>query len=207
MKEVYRQITAGLSAAFLLVGAVVWTNQVFWFSLIISIMTGVGVYFCIPVKKEDDQIEVAPGITKAQLNTALHLLEIHIEGFIRISETCKKNNMNRKIKDIAVTLEKIRSKFEQDPHDLNFAHQFLNQHLERGLKIVEQYNRLSAMDLNDKNKKALDKAEQIIVRIKAYFTNFYQKCIQDDLLDFEVESETLDAVLDMEFPLADENLT
>ncbi len=203
MKEHLRQIFAGLAGAVVLVVLVLATNFAFWFDLLIAGLTGLGTYFTIPRKKSDEEIEVAPGVSRAQLDRAAEQVENYIRKFAREEQKCPGIETRRTIAGIRTALEKIGENFRQDPGDLNLAHQFLNQYLEKSFAVVSQYNRLASMARDDRLSEQLGNVEKSIDRIKLGFDGFYRKCLENDLYNLEVESETLNAILEMDQPFLD----
>jgi hypothetical protein len=200
MKEHARQIVAGLSAAIALVILTYATNFVFWFNILIAGLLGLGMYFTIPRKKSDDEIEVAPGITKAQANAALEYVAIYVEKFAVEEQKCRTSDMRSTIQSIRKSLEKIGDNFRRDPQDLSMADRFLTQYLEKSYTVVNKYNRLAAMKPDDRLAAQLKNVEESIERIRRGFDGFYRKCLENDLYNLEVESETLDAILEMDQP-------
>ncbi len=203
MKEHLRQIFAGLTAAIVLVVLVLAANFVFWFDLLIAGLTGLGTYFTIPRKKSDEEIEVAPGVTRAQLDRAAEQVDAYVRRFSREEQKCASPETRRMIAGIRNALEKIGENFRLDPGDLNLAHQFLNQYLEKSFAVVSQYNRLAVMARDDRLAEQLGNVEKSIERIKLGFDGFYRKCLENDLYNLEVESETLNAILEMDQPFLD----
>ncbi len=203
MKEHARQIMAGLAAAFALIILTLATKFVFWFDILIAGLLGLGTYFTIPRQKTDDEIEVAPGITKAQWNAALEQVALYVKKFAAQEQKCRTSDMRNTIEAIRKSLENIGDNFRRDPKDLGLAQQFLTQYLEKSHAVVSQYNRLAAMKPDDRLAAQLKNVEESIERIGRGFDGFYQKCLENDLYDLEVESETLNAILEMDQPFLD----
>ncbi len=146
---------------------------------------------------------MATGITKAQLENALSMLNEYIEKFRVEKQKCPEQKIETIIGNICKVLESIHQNFRQDPGDINRAYQFFGQYLEKSYNIVSQYNRLALLAIDGSMAEQLTEAEQHIARILKGFEGFYQKCLQDDFMELEVESETLAAILEIDQPFLD----
>lgn len=200
MNEINRQIISGMIGAIALAVLAMSTDYVFWFSLSISAAIGLGTYFTIPAKKDPDEVDLAPGVTQADLNAATALMGDYIRKFEDINARAADPDLRRSIGEMIEMLKKIRKNFQDDPRDLaiSSAPQFLDQYLVRSYDIVAQYVRLSSMALDDRRKERLSDAEDTIRRIQAGFEDFYHECLKNDFMDLEVDSETLKAIIDMD---------
>lgn len=205
MTEISRQLIAGSAAAVCLAVLATRSDFVFWFNLIISAAIGLGTYFTIPKKRSPREIEVAPGITQDRLDAALETVADYQDRFrVLISRTADPGAKGM-IRDLRNMLKKIGGHFREDPRDLtnSSTHMFLDQYLPRSFDLLSKYVRLSHATRDAAGREQLANAETAIRRIQAGFQEFYRKCLQNDLIDLEVESETLNAIMDMDFPELD----
>lgn len=200
MNELGRQILSALAAAILLAVFSMTTDYRFGFVVIMAAGVGLGTYFTIPRRKSPEEIELAPGITQADLDHAVSVMDDSIARFEQLKRACRGEDVGRSLEDILDTLKIIRENFKQDPRDLSNAGQFLNEYLGRAHDIVEQYNRLSRHPGSGVIGERLRDFEQTIERIRIGFRDFYNQCLQNDVVDLEVNSETLKSLMDMELP-------
>lgn len=194
MNELYRQILSGVTASVFLVGLTVLTSNVLWFNVLISAGIGIGMYLTIPRKKDPDEIEIAPGITKAQLDFATKILVEYSEKFSNLKRQYFRASSSQTIDDIIKTLNEISVHMEQDPRDLKNADFFLNHYLEKSYEIVSQYLRLKQLYQKEKDNRQIASMEKAVKNIHNGFKDFYQQCLQNDLIDFEVNVETLKSI-------------
>lgn len=206
MKETLRQITAGLlaGAAFALFFG--WLGYIFWFSLLVSAGIGVGVYLTIPRKKESHEIEVAPGISQAQLDQTVGRLREDIRRFKDIAGKIPDRETADTVQNLANTLSLLADHFRRDPEDLGKASFFLDQYLTRAHDLAVQYLRLVRMPLAGAEKDYSENVRKTLQRVEAAFDDLYRQCLEDDLTDLHVSSETLQSLMDMDLPHIPEQL-
>ncbi len=200
MNEVFRQILAGLIAAISLAVMAVWLNYEFWFNLIISGAIGLGAYFTIPGRKDPHEIEVAPGVTQAQLDAAAALTDDYAAKFSRLAAQGLDPELRSMVQNISETLKRISINFAEDPRDLKNAAFFLENYMVRSYKVISRYVRLAGVASRDGAAPALSEVKETIRNIDAGVTEFYDKCLENDFIDLEVEAETLQTLIDFEMP-------
>ena len=202
MTETYRQIVAGLVGAGVLAGLTFWGGLVLWFNLAIGAAVGLGTYFTIPRKRRPEEIEVAPGVTLAQQQAALAKIDGYVKRFRSLAGKSRQPRIDKLLRELVDRLGKIGRNFEEDPRDLmiDSAGMFLDHYLERAVDLVEQYVRIAGLAREADGEDELAAAESAIGKVLAGVDAFYQQCIQNDLMDLEVNSETLLSILDADLP-------
>ncbi len=202
MTETYRQIVAGLVGAGVLAGLTFWGGLVLWFNLAIGAAVGLGTYFTIPRKRRPEEIEVAPGVTLAQQQAALAKIDGYVKRFRLLTGKSRQPRIDKLLRELVDRLRKIGRNFEEDPRDLmiDSAGMFLDHYLERAVDLVEQYVRIAGLAREADGEDELAAAESAIGKVLAGVDAFYQQCIQNDLMDLEVNSETLLSILDADLP-------
>ncbi len=202
MTETYRQIVAGLIGAGVLAGLTFWGGLVLWFNLAIGAAVGLGTYFTIPRKRRPEEIEVAPGVTLAQQRAAMAKVDNYIKRFRSLAGKSRQPRIDKLLRELVDRLQKIGRNFEEDPRALmiDSAVLFLDHYLERAGDLVEQYVRVAGLAREADSEDELAAAESAIGKVLAGVDAFYQQCIQNDLMDLEVNSETLLSILDADLP-------
>ena len=203
MKETYRQIISGLAASMTLMGFWVGTDFVIWFNLIIAAAIGLGVYFSIPKKKEPHEIEVAPGVTQAQLDNVLHVIDTYTDKFSEFAKASPKKDIADAIGEIVTNLQAISNRFNEEPQDLRNASVFFDQYLVRSYDIISNYVRLTQKSLQEHEMEKLKPVENTIKRITTGFQDLYRQCLCHDLTELEVKSEAFKAILEVEEEIKD----
>jgi acyl carrier protein len=203
MRELQRQIIAGLTAAGVFVILSLVTNFVLWFNFIITGALGLGIYLIIPRKKEPHEVEAAPGVTQKQLNDAVERIDIYRERFAHLALSCSKKEIADTVISIAEILNTITENFKTHPSNVRDASQFLDLYLVRSFDIVSQYMRLADIPLQGNELKQISTIEETIKRIEQGFKDFYHQCLQNNLTDLEVKSETFKSIIDMDSPSFD----
>lgn len=202
MTEFFRQLFAGSAAAVCLAVLSTRSDFVFWFNLVISAAIGLGTYFTIPKKRSPHEIEAAPGVSRAELNAALNTVNDYIDRYKALAGRTADPKAKAMVRELTGRMTKIAAHFREDPRDLNHhtTGMFLDQYLPRSFDLVSKYVRLSHASRGASGREQMAVAETAIQRIQAGFQEYYQRCLQNDLIDLEVESETLHAIMDMDFP-------
>lgn len=209
MTETHRQIASGLTAAAVLALLFLFTDFVFFFNLAISAAIGAGVYFSIPRKRSPDEIEVAPGVTKAQLDAALAKIDRYVGKFKAEAAEARDLEIRTSVGEIVQVLKRIGRNFREDPRDLTLdaTPMFLEEVLERSLDLVSRYVGLSRIAHDSPTegygREALETAERSIRQVREGFEAFFQQCLKDDLRELEVGGETLKAIMEMNSPNLD----
>lgn len=198
MNDVYRQIMAALTGAICLAGFSMLTDFVFWFSLCISAGVGLGMYFTIPAKQPPHEIEIAPGVFQADLDSAIFRISEYQEKFLSLTSKCPTRRLAARIRDISDTLERISFNFQEDPRDLKNADLFLNQYLSSAYDLVSKSLRLADLYSNGGDKRQTLSVDATIEQVHTGFKDFYQQCLQNDLIDMEVNAEMLKSITEMD---------
>lgn len=118
------------------------------------------------------------------------------------------------VNEIARLVEALVENFRQDPGDLRLpaAQTFLHTNLDRALRLVESYARLSAMDAppagedqrHAERQRSLRDAEEAIRLTRKGFQALLTECQENDLRQMDVDSHVLTQMLEDRFPqLAD----
>ncbi len=209
MTEIPRQILSGLAAAAALTLLFLLTDFVFLFSVAVSAAIGTGLYFTIPRKRSPHEIEVAPGVTKAELEAAVAKIDRFIDKFKAEAAQARDAEIRRSVGEIVQVLKRIGRNFREDPKDLTLdaTPMFLEEVLERSHDLVSRYVSLSRIahegGAAGYGREAFETAEGAIRQVKEGFDAFFQQCLRDDLRELEVGGETLKAIMEMNSPNLD----
>jgi hypothetical protein len=202
MKEIWRQLMAALAASVLLVVLAAGTPLQLWVSAVLAVGTYAGVYLTIPRCREDHEVEVAPGVTRKDLNDLLELLETHRQAFTRLGMQARGHQLTLKstADTMALTAGQLQQQLRGDAEKVKQAGPFLAPYLKRGLEVFEQYAQLAAMPRGDSLDRRLAEFDGHLERIAGGLTDFYERCLQKDLMELEVSSETLNYMMDLALP-------
>ncbi|MFH1153004.1 MAG: 5-bromo-4-chloroindolyl phosphate hydrolysis family protein [Pseudomonadota bacterium] len=171
-----------------------------WVDTIIAlILGGIVNQFILEDKKEDNEIEVVPGLTRKELKDILAAGRSWQEKFsvkARELETGhgKTAGEIREIADVVVILFK---NFETDPRDLTTtdAHRLIHDHLPRAFRFVDAYARLAtAGRLTGNEQEKLLAMEAKIKTIRDSFSRHLEGFRNNDFTSLEVEGETLETI-------------
>jgi len=200
MNEWHRQIVSGLVAAGALAFLQLGIGYRFGFSVGIAAAIGVGMYFTLPRKKAPNEIEMAPGVTRADLDRALDFIGEHVVRLESLRKQVRDPLLSESIADMVQTLRNIARNFKDDPRDLGNAGPFINQYLARSTTLIEQYVRLASHAPDPMITERIARIGDTIGRVRNGFKEFYRQCIENDVTDLEIDSQTLKSLMDLELP-------
>lgn len=128
-------------------------------------------WIAIPRRPDAVEIEVAPGITQAQLDTVLDHIRDAAATFERVGQTIQDPRVNAAVQGLTRGSRSIADDLAQDPGSLREAWDFIDYHLGQAARIVDGYARLErAPDKSDEEARRLAEVGQAIVETEALFT-------------------------------------
>ncbi len=198
MNEIFRQILAALAGAIFLAVFSMFTDFVFWFNVCVSAGIGLGTYFTIPRQKEPHEIEIAPGVYQVDLDKAVAQLDEFQKKFESLAAKCRQPKLVAMLGAITATLNKISVNFQEDPRDLKNADLFLSQYLPNAFDLAAKSVRLADVYAGGDERGNPDSAQETLQQIHNGLKDFYQQCLQNDLIDMEVNAEMLKSITDMD---------
>jgi 5-bromo-4-chloroindolyl phosphate hydrolysis protein len=171
-----------------------------WVDLIIGlIFGGITNIFFLQDKKEDHEIEILPGLSKADLKRALsegYLWKTRIQEIAKQLEE-KEPKTAETIYRIGRTVAAIYQNFEQDPSDLlsKDALRFRDSYIERAFKYMDGYTRLAtAPGLTDNELKQLVEMKAKIEEINSSFVRLLEAFRRHDLDKLSIEGEAMETI-------------
>ena len=168
---------------------------------ILTFVTFFGIYVILFALRPKDQfaIHLGNGITAEMLQTVLRESEEKIRELEKLAKQVRNENIRIKIYHIITVVRKIYENIRKDPEKMKIARQFLSYYFDTSISIVNKYSQLSLQDVHSPEiSKALLKAEDMLGSIDIAFDKQLAKLLRNDVMDLDVEIETLEKTFQAE---------
>jgi len=188
-------IISGIAAGLVMLGLFFLFQFSFLITGILSIVTFFGIYVILFALRPKEQFTINPGsgITAEMIQTTLRESEEKIRELEKLAKQIPNENIRGKIFHIIVIVKKIYENIRKDPEKMKIARQFLSYYFDTSISIVNKYSQLSLQDVHSPEiSKALLKAEDMLNSIDIAFDKQLAKLLSNDVMDLDVEIETLE---------------
>ncbi len=188
-------IISGIAAGLVMLGLFFLFQFSFLITGILSIVTFFGIYVILFALRPKEQFTINPGsgITAEMVQTTLRESEEKIRELEKLAKQIPNENIRGKIFHIIVIVKKIYENIRKDPEKMKIARQFLSYYFDTSISIVNKYSQLSLQDVHSPEiSKALLKAEDMLNSIDIAFDKQLAKLLSNDVMDLDVEIETLE---------------
>jgi 5-bromo-4-chloroindolyl phosphate hydrolysis protein len=176
-------------------------HLVFVTSLVLGIIGFAGAYIFLYAFKPKDQLtfNLDNKITPAQLEITLSEGNQKVKILEQYAKQITNSHVKAKLYQIIEIIKKIFENFKKDPKDIRYARQFLSYYMDTSIKIVRKYIDLSSQNLSSPDiQRILLKAENMLDSIEKAFEKQQAKLLRDDVMDLDVEIETLEKTFSAE---------
>ena len=201
MKESMRQLLAGVLASVFFVGLYVGASLVWWAALLASVAVFAGTLLLVPKARDPNAVEVAPGVTKGELDAALRQCA---EAGRELAELSKAPHLSREMASALSRLSRIVTDigddFAKDPEDIRHARGLTDHHLKAVIEVARAYVDLRKASLNDAGRRKLDEIRAVVTGYVDQFDAIYQACLANDFQRLEVATDALAQILKLEAP-------
>ncbi|WP_157272696.1 5-bromo-4-chloroindolyl phosphate hydrolysis family protein [Paenibacillus daejeonensis] len=101
-----------------------------------------------------------------------------------------------KIHALCTTSESISEKIRQNPSGLALVQRHYDYYLPTALGLMEQYDRLIHSEIYTKEMEfQVKRMESLLPGLRSHFDKYYRKLVRHELIDIEVEVNTLEQVM------------
>ena len=166
-----------------------------FFSVLSGLGSFIGSYILIYAFKPKDQLSFDLGgpVTEQELNRTLQAGNEKVKQLEFYANAVKSEKVKQKLSQITAIVRDIFDDFRKDPKDIKYARQFLSYYLDTTIRIVKKYAELSSQNSRSPEIQAtLLKAENMLDSIELAFEKQKTKLLRDDVMDLDVEIETLE---------------
>jgi 5-bromo-4-chloroindolyl phosphate hydrolysis protein len=157
----------------------------------------IGCYFAYGLDPRAEKLAPAGGhgYTTAEVVDALEEAHARVASIEEANTRINNPELSERLTRITDSARKILAVIEEDPRDLRRARKFLNTYLEGAHKVTQGYARsvelTSSTTLNENFRKVLGTIEEV-------FAEQYEKLLENDVLDLDVQIEVLRIQLERE---------
>ncbi|MEI6681532.1 MAG: 5-bromo-4-chloroindolyl phosphate hydrolysis family protein [Bacteroidota bacterium] len=194
-------IISGIAAGLVMLGLFFLFHFSLVITAIITFATFLGIYVILFALRPKDQFAILPGngITAEKVETVLRESEEKIRELERLAKQIRNENIRARIYHIITVVKKIYENIRKDPEKMKIARQFLSYYFDTSINIVKKYSQLSLQDVQSPEiSKALLKAEDMLTSIDTAFDKQLAKLLSNDVMDLDVEIETLEKTFQAE---------
>ncbi|MDH3280331.1 MAG: 5-bromo-4-chloroindolyl phosphate hydrolysis family protein, partial [Gammaproteobacteria bacterium] len=177
--------------------ALMAANHSFPIAVCFSIGAFVGCYFAYGLDPRTEKVVAAGshGYTTAEVVEALEEAHERVTGIEQANDRIKNPELNERLRRITDSARKILEVIEEDPRDLRRARKFLNTYLEGTQKVTQGYARSVELAESTILKENFRK---VLATVEDVFAEQYEKLLENDVLDLDVQIEVLRLQLERE---------
>jgi 5-bromo-4-chloroindolyl phosphate hydrolysis protein len=175
-----------------------------WIDLVIGLtFGGITNIFFLQDKKEDHEVEVLPGLSKAQMKKTIAEGSEWIAKIEEIARRLRERHPTTAsvVDQIGQTVQSIYHNFEQDPGDLltKDARRFRDSHMQRAYKYLDGYTGLAmAPGLTANEQAKLVEMEARIKEINTSFIRLLEAFRRHDLSNLAIEGEAMETIFNLD---------
>lgn len=140
--------------------------------------------------------------SKMQDASAKSLVEKGLTKLTKIhdyKEKIKNETTSKKVDEVAEVVYEILAEISRDEKDAKLAKNFVNNYLDSTLNILKKYCELESGRISSDNVTALlERTNSVLDTIREGFVKQLEKLKADDIMELEVEMETLRKTLELE---------
>lgn len=194
MNTTTREILGALIGAGAFMGFTFGLNVSLLFSIPLALASYVGVRFLVPVPQTVEVDLVAPGVAKEDWQATLAQGDALSQQFKALAKSV--TPMRDQIIGLGDTVTRITQRLREQPGDHQIVGNFLRYEAKTVIPVIQQYVDLSSeTHKSPAIREGLERQEKLIPLVRAKMEEQYQKLLSNDLLEFEVASETLATML------------
>ena len=188
-------VIAGIAAGLIMLGLFFILRFSLLVTLVLSMLSFFGIYIILFALRPKDQLAInfGNGITGEMLGNLLSEGEEKIKELENLGKQIRDEKIKAKIYHITGIVKKIFENIRKDPEKMKVARQFLSYYFDTSISIVNKYSQLSKQEVQSPEiSKALLKAENMLNSIDIAFDKQLAKLLSNDVMDLDVEIETLE---------------
>jgi 5-bromo-4-chloroindolyl phosphate hydrolysis protein len=187
-------IVAGVTGGLMLLVSFFSFHIQFFISLILGAAGYTGSYIIMAALKPKRQLEfkfneITPELLESTLQEGKEKTRL-LQGY---AKNINDPDVLRNVEHLTDVINKIYENFKKDPKDIKVARQFLSYYFDSTLKIVKMYSELSSQKIRTPEiTEMLLKAERMLNSIGTAYEKLLARLLADDIMDLDVEIETLE---------------
>lgn len=205
LKELWRQMLAGVLAALVFSAVYLGFSLVWWAALLAGFAVYVATLLLIDRAPEDNEVYVYANLTQEDINAAVR------QCVLAAKELRAASKANRIDANTAVSLERmaqlvedIGRNYQQDARDLKHSRNFTNHYLPKILELVKDYVALSDRTITEPSQERLKHVGSVIRGYLPNVQTIHDACLENDFEKLELETSVLGDVMKLAIPAAKE---
>lgn len=196
LKELPRQIVAGLIASLSFVIAYLGLTLIWWLALGMGIAVYAAALLLIEREPEDNEVFVYDNITRFDINSAVESCRQAAEHLYHAS---RHNRIDTEtaiaIERLSQLVEAIGNNYLSDGRDLKHSRIFISHYLPNMMAVVGDYVRLSERTVTVASQQRLQQVGELIRGYVPHVQNMYDACLENDFEKLELETSVLGEVM------------
>lgn len=196
LKELPRQIVAGLIASLSFIIAYLGLTLIWWLALGMGIAVYAAALLLIEREPEDNEVFVYDNITRFDINSAVESCRQAAEHLYHAS---RYNRIDTEtaiaIERLSQLVEAIGNNYLSDGRDLKHSRIFISHYLPNMMAVVGDYVRLSERTVTVASQQRLQQVGELIRGYVPHVQNMYDACLENDFEKLELETSVLGEVM------------
>lgn len=196
LKELPRQIVAGLIASLSFVITYLGLTLIWWLALGMGIAVYAAALLLIEREPEDNEVFVYDNITRFDINSAVESCRQAAEHLYHAS---RYNRIDTEtaiaIERLSQLVEAIGNNYLSDGRDLKHSRIFISHYLPNMMAVVGDYVRLSERTVTVASQQRLQQVGELIRGYVPHVQNMYDACLENDFEKLELETSVLGEVM------------
>ncbi len=205
LKELWRQMVAGIFAALAFTAVYLSLNLVWWAALLAGFAVYIASLLLIERKPEDSEVYVYDNLTQADINAAAQQC---LQAAKELRSASKANRIDANtaiaLERMAQLVDEIGANYQQDPRDLKHSRNFTNHYLPKILELVKDYVALSERTISEPSQERLKHVGGVIRGYLPNLQTIHDACLENDFEKLELETSVLGDVMKLAIPAAKE---
>lgn len=198
LKELWRQILAGLLAGGGFALAYIGLHLIWWVALIVGAAVYLAALLLIERAPEDHEVYVHSNITQQDVNDAVDYCNQAAKQLRQASRTKHiDGSVAHTFVQLSDHIEHIGANYEQDARDLKHSYSFIKMHLPKILAITEDYVSLSERTVSSQSQQRLAQIGHMIQDYLPPVQRIHDACLENDFEKLELETSVLGDVMKM----------
>lgn len=199
LKELPRQIVAGLLAAGAFTLAYLGVPLVWWAALLVGVAVYVAALLLIERAPEAYEVTVFANLTQADVQAAVQYCR-QAAAELRAASKAKRMDAETAValEKMAQLLDAIADSYRQDPRDLKHSRSFVQHHLPKIRTAVQDYVALGGLALTEQAQQRLVQVGATIRGYVPHIQSIYDACLENDFAKLELETSVLGDVMRLE---------
>lgn len=207
LKELWRQIVAGMLAALGFTAIYLGFGLVWWAALLAGLAVYVASLLLIDRAPEDSEVYVYANLTQEDINAAARQCTLAAKE-LRAASKANRIDANTAValERMAQLVEEIGRNYQQDARDLKHSRNFTYHYLPKILELVKDYVALSDRTITDSARQRLQQVGSVIRGYLPNVQTIHDACLENDFEKLELETAVLGDVMKLAIPAAKETI-